>query len=140
MRTTTTLHHLDIAIGARIRARRKFLGLSQDALARGVGVTFQQVQKYERGVNRVSGSKLIAIAETLQTTVAALTGENEETAVPDAAYKAFTISGAPELLRAYGAIPSANTRAAVLMLVRSLAGDAVGTEAAAEAEPVAERA
>ncbi|MBE7218089.1 MAG: helix-turn-helix transcriptional regulator [Caulobacteraceae bacterium] len=62
---------IDIHIGQRIRARRKALGVSQERLAAALGLTFQQVQKYERGANRVSGSKLWHIAESLQTAVSA---------------------------------------------------------------------
>ncbi|WP_446488053.1 helix-turn-helix domain-containing protein [Caulobacter sp. LARHSG274] len=53
-----------------MRARRKALGLSQTQLADSVRITFQQLQKYERGANRVSASKLYGIAMTLQTSVA----------------------------------------------------------------------
>jgi len=53
-----------------VRARRKALGLSQTQLADSVRITFQQLQKYERGANRVSASKLYGIAMTLQTSVA----------------------------------------------------------------------
>ncbi|WP_369058515.1 helix-turn-helix domain-containing protein [Caulobacter sp. 73W] len=55
----------DIHVGARIRLRRKHLGISQTQLAEGLGLTFQQVQKYERGVNRVSASKLYDMARTM---------------------------------------------------------------------------
>jgi len=57
-------------VGARIRMRRKSMGLSQTQLADSVGITFQQLQKYERGTNRVSASKLYGMAVTLQTSVA----------------------------------------------------------------------
>ena len=63
---------IDRQIGARIRARRIEIGMSQQALAAGVGVTFQQVQKYERGANRVSASKLVEIAHMLEVTASAL--------------------------------------------------------------------
>lgn len=56
---------LDQAIGAAIRARRELVSMNQTALGRGVGVTFQQIQKYERGVNRVSASTLVRMAEVL---------------------------------------------------------------------------
>jgi transcriptional regulator with XRE-family HTH domain len=62
-------HLVDIHVGARIRMRRKSLGLSQTQLADSVGITFQQLQKYERGANRVSASKLYGMAVTLQTSV-----------------------------------------------------------------------
>jgi len=61
---------VDLHVGARIRLRRKFLGLSQQLLAQDLGLTFQQVQKYERGHNRVSASKLHDISRALQTSVA----------------------------------------------------------------------
>ena len=60
---------IDVAVGARMRMRRKTLGLTQTALAEALGITFQQVQKYERGANRVSASKLYEIAQTLQVPV-----------------------------------------------------------------------
>lgn len=61
--TTSTL---DLAIGSRIRARRRELGQTQTELAEVIGLTFQQVQKYERGVNRVSVATLVRIAENQQ--------------------------------------------------------------------------
>ena len=54
---------VDIHVGARVRERRKSLGLSQSGLGDHVGLTFQQIQKYERGVNRISASKLWVIAD-----------------------------------------------------------------------------
>lgn len=71
MTTTTTEtdrapQAVDIHVGKRIRARRKLLGISQEALADALGLTFQQVQKYERAANRVSASKLYDIARTLK--------------------------------------------------------------------------
>jgi transcriptional regulator with XRE-family HTH domain len=56
---------VDVHVGTRIRERRKILGISQERLAEALGLTFQQVQKYERGVNRVSASKLYATARFL---------------------------------------------------------------------------
>lgn len=61
---------VDLHVGARIRMRRKLLGVSQEKLAESLGLTFQQVQKYERGANRVSASKLYEIARGLQAPVA----------------------------------------------------------------------
>lgn len=55
----------DIFVGSRIRMRRNMIGLSQERLADRLGVTFQQVQKYEKGTNRVGASRLQAIATTL---------------------------------------------------------------------------
>ncbi|MEI7931435.1 MAG: helix-turn-helix domain-containing protein [Alphaproteobacteria bacterium] len=61
---------VDLYVGGRIRMRRRSLGVSQEKLAEDLGLTFQQVQKYERGANRVSASKLYEIARSLQTPVA----------------------------------------------------------------------
>jgi transcriptional regulator with XRE-family HTH domain len=53
---TTTPDPIDVEVGARVRARRKAVGMSQAVLADAIGFTFQQIQKYERGTNRVSAS------------------------------------------------------------------------------------
>jgi transcriptional regulator with XRE-family HTH domain len=113
---------IDVAIGARIRLRRKTLGVSQGALADQIGVSFQQVQKYERGMNRVSGSTLVAIGRALDTSVGWLVGEEGQ--ISDAGEELLTAlatTGAQELLEAYSAIPRAATRAALLSLARELA-------------------
>ena len=57
---------VDLHVGARVRVRRKFLGMSQEGLAEAIGLTFQQVQKYERGSNRISASKLYEISQALK--------------------------------------------------------------------------
>src|SRR3954452_5745259 len=62
-------HPVDRHVGLRIRMRRKEMGVSQERLAEALGITFQQVQKYERGANRVSASKLWDIAGALRTPV-----------------------------------------------------------------------
>lgn len=68
---------IDASVGARIRLTRKIRGWSQQALAEAVGVSFQQVQKYERGTNRVSASMLVRIAAALGVSVAELFGPAE---------------------------------------------------------------
>jgi len=57
---------IDIHVGAKVRAKRLLLGLSQEALASKIGLTFQQVQKYERGTNRISVSRLVDICRALK--------------------------------------------------------------------------
>ena len=113
---------VDIAIGARMRLRRKSLGISQGVLSDRVGVSFQQIQKYERGANRVSGSMLVAIASALDTTVGWLVGE--EGGMSDAAdeiLQALALTGATELLEPYAAIPRASARAALVALAQEMA-------------------
>jgi transcriptional regulator with XRE-family HTH domain len=69
----------DAALGARIRERRITLGLTQIALAHVLGITYQQVWKYEHGVNRIAGQRLFDIATALNVTVEELTGSTDET-------------------------------------------------------------
>src|ERR1041384_7794492 len=57
---------MDIALGAAVRIRRRNLGISQEALAEQCGVSFQQVQKYENGANRISFSRLVQISRALK--------------------------------------------------------------------------
>ena len=115
---------LDVALGARIRVRRKSLGLSQDDLAVQVGLTFQQIQKYERGANRVSFSRLVEIARTLKCRVQDLIGDLDvEGEVSDqVAAEAVQLkeTGALELIRAYSAIRSAGRRRVVVSLAQTL--------------------
>src|SRR3954470_19795416 len=58
-------HPIDIHVGTRLRLRRTLLGLSQETLGEAVGITFQQLQKYERGANRISASRLFNLAQVL---------------------------------------------------------------------------
>jgi transcriptional regulator with XRE-family HTH domain len=60
---------IDVHVGARIRLRRTLLGTSQTALAEAIGLTFQQVQKYEKGSTRVSSSRLVDLANALDVDV-----------------------------------------------------------------------
>src|SRR6202051_4027587 len=77
-----TPNKLDVALGLRIRQRRKALGVSQTALADSIGLTFQQIQKYERGFNRVSFSRLVDIAHALNCRVIDLVGDLDGATLP----------------------------------------------------------
>lgn len=121
-------HPLDIALGSRVRLRRKELGYSQDQLARAVGITFQQVQKYEHGTNRISFSRLVEISEALECSVGDLIGNLDKSKSSGSFSKqvAFlTEPGASDLLEAYGSIESPKRRRAILNLARQLASDQV---------------
>jgi transcriptional regulator with XRE-family HTH domain len=112
---------IDIAVGARIRLLRKVRGLSQQALAEAAGVTFQQIQKYERGANRVSASMLSRIATTLQAPVSEMFGEvNPAAGAIDEVAALLAEPGALELLRAYSMLPRGATRATLVEFVRTL--------------------
>jgi transcriptional regulator with XRE-family HTH domain len=60
---------IDVHVGSRVRLRRTLLGISQERLADAIGLTFQQVQKYEKGANRVSSSRLVDLANALDVAV-----------------------------------------------------------------------
>jgi transcriptional regulator with XRE-family HTH domain len=126
-----TPNRLDVALGLRIRQRRKALGVSQTALADGIGLTFQQIQKYERGFNRVSFSRLVDIAHALDCRVVDLIGDLDDASIPSPLFRQDTAhlreSGAPELLAAYAAAP-APLRRVVLKLVTEIAKDQSGRQ------------
>jgi transcriptional regulator with XRE-family HTH domain len=69
--TQAGAHPVDRHVGQAVRLRRKLLGVSQQALAQRLGLTFQQVQKYETGANRISASALHGIAQALEAPVSA---------------------------------------------------------------------
>lgn len=117
-------HPLDVALGARIRLRRRELGYSQEQLAKAVGITFQQVQKYEHGTNRVSFSRLVEIAQALNCGVSDIIGDLDKPQANAAFSRHITMlnePGASELLEAYASIDSAKHRRAILNLACQLA-------------------
>ncbi|HYD37438.1 MAG TPA: helix-turn-helix domain-containing protein [Allosphingosinicella sp.] len=123
---------IDVHVGGRVRARRQLLKLSQAALADRLGVTFQQVQKYERGANRISASTLYRVAAALSAPMGyffegladTVDGEADAAALArvEQADALFAVPGGAELARAFPAI-HAPTRGALVTLVRAIAGD-----------------
>jgi transcriptional regulator with XRE-family HTH domain len=118
---------VDIEVGHRIRIERLARGLSQTALANQLGVTFQQVQKYEKGVNRVGAGRLTKIAEVLGIEVGTffsgkemLNSEQSKEGGESSPLKLLTVSGAFRLLRAYGDIEDNNLRRAIVDLVEQI--------------------
>ena len=124
---------VDVHVGARIRLRRNMIGLSQEKLGESLGITFQQIQKYEKGTNRVGASRLQAIASILDVPVAfffaevpgrdsALDGMSESDGsrfVID-----FVNSGEGlQLNRAFARIADAKVRRKVVELVKALASE-----------------
>jgi predicted transcriptional regulator len=71
-------HPVDLHVGRRMRLRRNLLGISQETLAHKLGLTFQQVQKYERGLNRISSSRLFDISKVLNVRVSYFFDEMDE--------------------------------------------------------------
>ena len=124
-------HRLDVAIGHRIRERRRAIGMSQQALAEAVGITFQQVQKYERGANRVSFSRLVEIADTMQCRLSDLAeglDQNHSTHELGHLNALLAVDGAMPMLEAYAAIRSQHLRRALLAHARILAEGTDGAE------------
>jgi transcriptional regulator with XRE-family HTH domain len=117
---------VDIEVGHRIRIERLARGLSQTALANQLGVTFQQVQKYEKGVNRVGAGRLTKIAEVLGIDVSSFFGAKDmveagaKESGESSPLKLLTVSGAFRLLRAYGDIEDSTLRRAIVDLVEQI--------------------
>lgn len=104
-------HPVDVFVGQRMRRRRWMLGLTQPQLAARVGITFQQIQKYEAGMNRVSASRLWEIAEAMDVNVTYFFDglADGQTDAEGAADAEPAVAGESreeaELLRSYNAIP-----------------------------------
>jgi transcriptional regulator with XRE-family HTH domain len=121
----------DIYVGSRIRMRRKMLGLSQEKLGERLGITFQQIQKYEKGTNRVGASRLQAMSDALEVPVAYFFPESgpntggggmkEESATFMMDF--LSTSEGLDLTRAFIRIQNPKVRRKVVELVRALAGD-----------------
>ena len=126
----------DIHVGSRIRLRRNMLGMSQEKLGERLGITFQQIQKYEKGTNRVGASRLQAIANILGVPVAflfedmpgaepAATGGFSEDASTAFALEFCTSAEGLQLNRAFVKITDAKVRRKIIELVKTLASDPV---------------
>lgn len=134
---------IDIHVGSRVRLRRTLLGMSQEKLGDAIGLTFQQVQKYERGANRVGASRLYDLSRVLDVpvsfffddinpeTVAAVqsgapSGGIAESAAqryePDPLMRRETL----ELVRAYYRIPDAQIRRRLFDLTKAIANACAG--------------
>jgi len=115
------IHPIDIQVGARIRIFREAAGISQHHLGKDIGITFQQVQKYETGANRVSASKLYLIARRLGVSIAEIIGEVED-GERATVVEALTVARTHELLAAWSQIESSEKRALLIDLARTFAG------------------
>jgi transcriptional regulator with XRE-family HTH domain len=129
---------IDVHVGARVRLRRTLLGMSQEALGKALGLTFQQVQKYERGANRVGASRLFDLAQVLDVPVSFFFDDMPGTVpalapLPEARRGGLAEEAAgfeidllvrpetQELVEAYFAIPDPLVRRRVYDLARALA-------------------
>jgi transcriptional regulator with XRE-family HTH domain len=113
----------DLEIGQKIRALRVAKGVSQTTIADGLGLTFQQVQKYEKGANRVSAARLQKIAGMLDTPITFFYGEpgnRTKKQDQDNGLALIQSKGAMRLLRAYADISSGATKHALVILTEGL--------------------
>lgn len=120
---------MDIALGAAVRIRRRTIGISQEALAEQCGVSFQQIQKYENGANRISFSRLVQIARALECRVVDLMDvldepERDLSSDVDVLTRMRT-PGALELLAAFEQLP-AEARSSLVNLLRAVASPGAG--------------
>jgi transcriptional regulator with XRE-family HTH domain len=123
-----TPNPIDLHVGALVRKRRKDLGISQSDLANSVDLTFQQIQKYERGTNRISASKLHSIAEYLNVPVAYFfeglpEHETEGEDPTERTVGRFLRTTEGQELAASFARLTSNKRKGVMSLVRSVISD-----------------
>ena len=103
---------IDVHVGARIRLRRTLMGMSQERLGEALGLTFQQVQKYERGVNRVGASRLFDLSRVLDVSISFFFDDMPETlANLHGTYQTTrAVGGFAETQDAFGAEESMNKR------------------------------
>ncbi|WHS32089.1 helix-turn-helix domain-containing protein [Brucella sp. NM4] len=135
MRIKKKPNPIDVHVGSRIRLRRNMLGLSQEKLGENLGITFQQIQKYEKGTNRVGASRLQAISAILNVPVSfffedapgsnpvgqeGFAEDNEATYVVDF----LNSNEGVQLTRAFTKISDPKVRRKIIDLVKSLAADA----------------
>lgn len=133
---------IDKHVGERVRMRRMLLGMSQERLGEKLGLTFQQVQKYEKGVNRIGASRLFDLAQVLGVPIQYFY-DSMSTAVsghlsapgfadkPSDTYVADFLSSrdSVELNKAFARITDARIRRSIVDMVRSIAGEDVATPA-----------
>lgn len=129
---------VDVHVGSRVRLRRMLLGMSQEKLGEHLGLTFQQVQKYEKGINRIGASRLFDLSQVLGVPVQFF---YEELAVAGAGTAGFGERPAEsyaveflgsreglELNKAFARITDAKVRRSIVDLVRAFAGEAAASE------------
>ena len=134
-RSSRRANPVDVHVGARVRLRRMLLGMSQEKLGEHLGLTFQQIQKYEKGINRIGASRLFDLSQVLGVPVQFF---YEELAVGGAAGAGFAERPAEsyaveflgsreglELNKAFARITDPRVRRSIVDLVRAFAGETV---------------
>jgi transcriptional regulator with XRE-family HTH domain len=130
-------HPIDVHVGARVGLRRSMLGLSQERLGESLGITFQQVQKYERGTNRIGASRLLDIARILDVPIGFFYDDTDPVRAPALmgffapaqeadARDPFQATETIELVTAYFRVRDEKTRNSLFELARALASPEEG--------------
>lgn len=119
-------HDVDVHVGGRVRLRRAALGLSQDQLGAAIGISFQQVQKYERGANRIGASRLYQMSKVLHMPISYFFEEFGDDSLAedgDSAYQVDPVLKREtlEVMRAYHQIKDPKQRKKILKLIQALA-------------------
>jgi len=134
-RSARKANPVDMHVGTRVRMRRMLLGMSQEKLGELLGLTFQQVQKYEKGVNRIGASRLYELSKVLDVPVQYFYDEVPGTDSSDTAIEGFSESADAyvtdvlssrdglELTKAFARITDSRVRRSIVDLVRTLAGN-----------------
>lgn len=132
---------VDVHVGSRVRLRRTLLGLSQEKLGEALGLTFQQVQKYERGTNRIGSSRLYELSRILDVPVSFFFDDMPDEAKGAPRRRAAAVKGRPqagfeadalsrretlELVRAYYRINDPRVRKRLFELTKALSAKPAG--------------
>ena len=129
---------VDVHVGARVRLRRTLLGMSQEKLGEAIGLTFQQVQKYERGANRIGSSRLFDLSRVLDVPIGFFFDEMPADVAASSPAQSRGMAEKPvtyeldpmakretlELVRAYYKIEDAGVRKGVYQLTKAMGADA----------------
>lgn len=136
--TRKSFHPIDSHVGKRLRIRRKILSMSQTKLGDAIGLTFQQIQKYERGANRIGASRLFELSEVLDVPVSYFFDDLPDDIVTSTGGRglgeASSMPSDPlrepislDLVRAYSKIENAATRKSLFNLAKALAKASAAT-------------
>lgn len=137
-------HPIDIHVGSRIRMARTARHMSQEKLAESCGITFQQIQKYEKGANRVGASRMAVISDALGVSISyfyeGAPGTGSESvsakAAPDAITALYSSAEGYHLAKAFTAINDPKVRSNIIRLMQSLAAEASEDAAISQKHPV----
>ncbi len=136
--TKSTPNPIDIHVGSRVRLRRTLIGMSQEKLGNALGLTFQQVQKYERGTNRIGSSRLFQLSRILDVSVSfffddmeleiirktdGMAEVNKQALQVDKLFRRETL----ELVRAYYQITDAVVRKKIFEMVKAIGNSEIGS-------------